>query len=75
MKVCLFTVSFGEEYNLMAKNLAASIIKNGADFSFDLVVISDSEVEGWTRYVKKSAEEIKKSLLFEMPFSYKFFYG
>ena len=74
MKVCLFTVSFGEEYNLMAKNLAASIIKNGADFSFDLVVISDSEVEGWTRYVKKSAEEIKKSLLFEMPFSYKFFY-
>ena len=74
MKVCIFTVSFGEKYNLIAKNLAASIIKNGADFSFDLFVISDSEIEGWTRCIKKSAEEIKKSLLFEIPFSYKFFY-
>ena len=53
MKVCIFTVSFGEKYNLIAKNLAASIIKNGADFSFDLFVISDSEIEGWTRCIKK----------------------
>lgn len=72
MKVCIYTVAFGDTYNALAENLAASIRKNGSEFEYEMIAISDKHINGWNTIRQESINKIRSNLICDIPYTFKF---